>query len=223
MDLSGNAITDISLVSQLPFLLTLNCSKNQITTLQQLNPSADERILSYLQFLNLSGNKIAKLENLKLPALRRLDLSENEITSAEEFTGHPKLEFLNLNLNKLKNLKGIQDCPALKDLTAEENEISDFRDLHNLPSLNSLSLRKNSIKRLRTPLPTLTSLYSLNIAENLIEDFKEILKIGKLRNVFSFNYASNPCCDSVTNARIELLVVLDYFERLNDEEVTPED
>lgn len=76
---------------------------------------------------------------------------------------------------------------------------------------------------MRTPIPALTSLYHLSLAENLIEDFKEVVKIGKLKNIFSFNFSGNPCCDTVANAKIEMLVNLDYFEKLNDEDVTAED
>lgn len=137
--------------------------------------------------------------------------------------GHSKLEFLNLNINKLKSLVGISEMPALKELTIEENEITDFRDLKNLPSLRHLSLRKNNLKRLRTPWPCLTELVSLNLSENVVEDFKEVLKVALLPNILNFSFQANPCCDTVPNPKLELLITLDYFEKINDEEITPED
>lgn len=73
LDLNTNAIADLSLVAQFPNLLWLNASKNQVAN---LGVFAQEG-LEHLQFLNLSGNKIKALTAISLPALRRLNLSEN--------------------------------------------------------------------------------------------------------------------------------------------------
>jgi Leucine-rich repeat (LRR) protein len=43
--------------------------------------------------------------------LRKLDLSENEISSCEGFEGHSTLQYLIFRQNKLKNLKGLKNCP----------------------------------------------------------------------------------------------------------------
>jgi hypothetical protein len=58
LDLSGNQLSDVTVVTELRYLLSLNVSKNQLTSLAAFSPVADEEILPFLQFLNLSGNKI---------------------------------------------------------------------------------------------------------------------------------------------------------------------
>jgi Leucine-rich repeat (LRR) protein len=76
LDLNTNAISDLSVITGFPNLLWINASKNQVNTLATFN----QETLDQLQFLNLSGNKIKALTPITLPSLRRLNLSENEIS-----------------------------------------------------------------------------------------------------------------------------------------------
>jgi len=78
-----------------------------------LNAFTTHNALPFLQFLNLSNNKIIKLPAVQLPRLRKLILSENLIESCEEFQGHANLEILDLGKNKLKNCDGIKDMLSL--------------------------------------------------------------------------------------------------------------
>lgn len=64
-----------------------------------------------------------------------MNLSENDISTAEFFAGHPTLEILELRVNKLKNLKGITNMPNLRELNVEENLLTHYRDLNNLDKL----------------------------------------------------------------------------------------
>ena len=116
--------------------------------------------------MNVSGNKLTLLENIKLKKLRKLNVSENEIKDATNFEGHATLEYLDMHLNKLQNLAGLKNMPNLLELNCEENEITNFRDLDNLPKLKRLLLGKNKMKKIRTPLPILPSLFHLSIADN---------------------------------------------------------
>jgi Leucine-rich repeat (LRR) protein len=68
--------------------------------------------------------KLKSLTKLDLPMLKKLILSENEITTCEEFGGHSTLEFLDLGKNKLKDLKGVENMPKLKELILSENEVT---------------------------------------------------------------------------------------------------
>ena len=111
LDLNTNAIADLSLLSQFPHLLWINASKNQVSSLATFAQEG----LEQLQFLNLSGNKIKTLTNIVLPALRRLNLSENEISEVT-WKGHNGIEILELRKNKLRKLKGISAMKNLKQL-----------------------------------------------------------------------------------------------------------
>jgi len=68
--------------------------------------------------------KVKQLTNFNLPKLRKLTISENEITTCEAFTGHQNLEILDLSKNKLKDLQGLGNMPKLKELIISENEIT---------------------------------------------------------------------------------------------------
>ena len=43
--------------------------------------------------------------------MRRLNLIENEITTANEFEGHENIEILELGKNKLKSTDGLGNMP----------------------------------------------------------------------------------------------------------------
>ena len=73
LDLNTNTIPDLAPISVLEHLQWLNASKNQISSLELFQKDTFE----HLQMLNLSGNKIKALTKIGLPALRRLNLSEN--------------------------------------------------------------------------------------------------------------------------------------------------
>ena len=116
LDLNTNAIADLSLLTQFPHLLWINASKNQVPSLTTFAQEG----LEQLQFLNLSGNKIKILTNIALPALKRLNLSENEISEVA-WKGHNGIEILELRKNKLRKLKGISAMKNLKQLYVCEN------------------------------------------------------------------------------------------------------
>lgn len=90
LDISTNAISDISVLREFKDLVTLNASKNQISSLEIFN---NEDSFAKLQVLNLSGNKITELSDVVLPVLVRLCLDENEI-SAVTWKGHRKIKYL---------------------------------------------------------------------------------------------------------------------------------
>lgn len=81
------------------------------------------------------------MTSLKIPMLKKLILSENEIASCEEFTGHETLEYLDLGKNKLKSLKGLQNMPRLKELLINENEFNSPLELEGLDNLLKLNIR----------------------------------------------------------------------------------
>ena len=57
--------------------------------------------MRYLTNLNLSSNRIAKIDNLNLPNLRELDLSYNQIEIVTNLKPLKKLQTLNLSYNNI--------------------------------------------------------------------------------------------------------------------------
>jgi protein phosphatase 1 regulatory subunit 7 len=172
LDLNTNTVADISVVAGFEHLVWLNASKNQISNIDIF----DEEHLEQLQILNLSGNKIKELRSIKVPALRRLNLSENEIAEVT-WKGHHSIEILELRKNKLRKLKGIANMKQLQELYVCENELTDIRGLESLPQLHKLSVRNNKLKGLYNPFPQLPSLSYINLRENQITKLEELKKI----------------------------------------------
>ena len=123
-------------------MLSINVSQNQIEDCEILS---DPDKLKYLQIANFSQNQIKEMPVIQLESLYSLSLSNNNIASAANFPGHPKLKILDIKKNRLLNLEGIGNMPCLEELYAGENEITSLKGLENLPSLKKLHLRKNPV------------------------------------------------------------------------------
>lgn len=80
--------------------------------------------------LNLSGNKLRKIEKIAFPELLTLDLSGNKLETVD-LRNLKKLEKLLLQKNKLKTIESFQELVGLKELKASENAIAELRFLNN--------------------------------------------------------------------------------------------
>lgn len=67
----------------MPYLLTLNASENQIQDIGFFENN--QEAFQFLQFVNLSKNKIQKLVKMVWPKITRINLAENEIADAVNF------------------------------------------------------------------------------------------------------------------------------------------
>lgn len=94
-------------------MLTLNASENQIENTIFLGESG---VLLFLQQVNLQQNKIPVLKPVRAPTLKTLNLSNNEIATAEDFGGHVTLQILDLRMNKLTSCAGLRESPCLREL-----------------------------------------------------------------------------------------------------------
>ena len=220
INISQNEVQNIDSIAAVPYLLTLNASTNLINSIELFT---DSNVLSFMQFVNLSNNKIVKFPAIQLPRLRKLNLNENKIDSCEDFQGHPTLEVLELRKNKLKTCLGLRDMPALRELYLAENKIKGLTGLENLPSLKNLHLRQNLIKVLVKPLPDLPAIFHFNVRENRIADVKQIKKFKYFTSLKSATIIGNPVTEELGDVKKELIILLPQLTRINKDEVTPED
>jgi len=142
VSLAKNLLKSLKEIKDLPYLLTLNGSQNQV---EEIDFMDDATKLMYLQTVNLSQNQIKEIPDIKLINLLNLNLTSNLINSALKFKGHETLIKLELRKNKLTSFKGIANMPKLQELFAAENEITSLEGLENLPSLVKLHVRKNPV------------------------------------------------------------------------------
>ena len=121
LDLSGNALADISALSG----------------------------LRALESLDLSGNSVSDLAPLAgLTELRRLDLSGNRIDELWPISGLPKLEVLLLDGNRVADIGALTHLGRLENLGLAGNLVADARPLADLWSLRRLDLGGNPVQDL---------------------------------------------------------------------------
>jgi Leucine-rich repeat (LRR) protein len=211
--LNHNKLTDISFLSKLPHLCTIDASNNLIENIDFL--SAEDNSFQFLKLLKLSNNKITKLPHLNPPYLQAVHLNGNFINDCSGYRGHPQLTVMDLSKNMLETCDGIHKMPLLQELyladmrkeTKGEDEeaegastLRSFSELKELPKLRKLHLGNSAVMDLGN-CPDLPSLQDLNLIgtpleERFGDDFKK-----------------------------EVLILLEKLplKKLNDEDITEED
>ena len=220
-NVSTNKITHINCVKNMPYIIRIDASVNEIKDIEVFN-NPDR--FQFLQILNLKTNKIRALPEMQATNLLQIDLSENKVKDCTNFKGLPNLKKLNLNNNSMKDCLGLANCPKLEVLYLNNNKLTSLKGLENLPVLRKLRLRTNKIEKFDT-VPDLPNLEKLAISENLIKSNVEFSKL-RFPSLKRINIDGNPYFDeSGANPKIEVLIQLEGFEIkfVNKEEITQED
>ncbi|XP_042638477.1 leucine-rich repeat and guanylate kinase domain-containing protein [Orycteropus afer afer] len=123
--LDSNEIEEIKGLELCSNLTHLSLAKNKIKTIDGLSTLP-------IKILHLSSNRIEKITGLEeLGALQTLDLSHNQISSLQGLENHDLLEVLNLEDNKiaeLREIEYIEDLPLLRVLNLLGNPIQEKSD-----------------------------------------------------------------------------------------------
>eukprot|EP00092_Neocalanus_flemingeri_P010605 GFUD01011424.1.p1 GENE.GFUD01011424.1~~GFUD01011424.1.p1 ORF type:complete len:1305 (-),score=340.61 GFUD01011424.1:343-4257(-) len=147
LDLSSNDIQSVNQteISLYPQLQILDLSRNKIS---RLDGGQNYKLVR----LDLSHNDISSLRRIKLSklhAMAHLDLSYNKITSVppKSFPVNSKLEFLNLASNSIEILESdcFHELENLEELKLNRNKLSSFpKEIFiKLQNLKILELNKN--------------------------------------------------------------------------------
>ncbi|SJL24745.1 leucine-rich repeat domain-containing protein [Porphyromonas gingivalis] len=121
-----------------------------------------------LKKLDLSYNQIRKFEGLDhLASLTELDLSGNQIAKLEGLNALTSLTELYLSGNQIAKLEGLNALTSLTRLDLSGNQIAKLEGLNALTSLTRLDLSGNQISKLES-LASLTSLTRLDLSDNQI-------------------------------------------------------
>jgi Leucine-rich repeat (LRR) protein len=111
-----------------------------------------------------------------------LELSVEGISSSNFLLKFENVIKLNLNVNKLKFLSGIELLINLTHLSVADNKLESLQGLEYLINLKSLSADRNRISDL-TPIIALPKLISLSLTSNLIEQLPDQLQLVKLQSL----------------------------------------
>ena len=209
-----NQIKSINEISALHDLLIFKGTENLIEDISFLSQDVN----SYLQVLILNQNKIKSLPPITPPILRHLNLNENEIETCADFTGHQRLEVLELRKNKIKNWDGLGNMPKLNALYLGENPLVSISQLHTMTHLKRLHLRAWEIEAFDL-VPDLPNLEYLNLRETKIASIEQIKKLEVLTNLRFLNLIGTPLAEELgENIKKEIILAL---EDLSLEKVVP--
>ena len=155
LDLSGNALTDLSSLTRFHTLRSLDLSDNAISNLAPLRG---------------------------LTELRRLDLAGNEIVDLWPLTDLPNLEVLLLDGNRVAEIGVLTHMTRLENLGLSGNAVDDLSPLADLWSLRRLDLGRNPTRDL-SPVGDLEALVWLRVPEHAGE--APAHRLGRLRWLLS--------------------------------------
>ncbi|OON17957.1 leucine Rich repeat-containing domain protein, partial [Opisthorchis viverrini] len=217
--LTNNFITDISPVSHIGHLIYLKADNNQIERADCLNK------LRFLQYLDLSGNKLTTINDLKLPFLQHLKVNENAIGTLNS-TGYgippeqfPALATLELRSNRLTSFEGIGALTTLTSLYCAENSLKDTSGLSKLTGLVRLHARDNRISSLNGITVAMSSLEYLNLRGNRLSSFRAVKLLSALPSLKVLNLLQNPICDK-DEYRLTVIGLISRLQKLDKERVT---
>lgn len=180
IDISGNAITDISPLRDLPNLRILKASQNQITDLTAMGT------LVTLTHLSLNSNGISSVSALSgLNQLLYLSLTNNQIADLSGLSTLTALRELRLGSNQIVNTDSLASLSNLQYLSLLRNEITDPSALGTLTGLKELDLSHNRIDTVfgLSDLSEATGLRMLWLQNNALTDIQPLAQLTQLRNV----------------------------------------
>lgn len=141
LDLSNNAIRDLSPLSFMASLSHLNLSYNAVTNLNSLSA---------------------------MTGLIALDISANSLSSVRPLASCVNLQELNIAYNSVASLSGMENLTSLTLLDASNNNLTEVESLAGITSLKQLLLNNNTILNI-TSLSGLTALEYFDFSYNEIE------------------------------------------------------
>jgi internalin A len=162
LNLSGNALRDISPLAGLTNLTSLALDSNPLTNTAVLGSLTGLRFLSLRGVSNMDITFLTGLTNLQ-----SLDLSSSLVTNFNAFTGLTSLTTLNLSDNVVTNISFLTNLPGLVSLDISSDKLADISPLRALTNLSALYLQQNRL----TDISVLTNLHHLsylNVQLNLL-------------------------------------------------------
>lgn len=185
LDISGNGISDLSPLSGLTELRSLNADENPISDFSPLYS------LSQLFSLSVSGTGITAAQSAELsqalPGCAVLTEAGSSETSSVVSLGGKTFdidsESIVLTDAGISDISALAACRHLKYLDLSGNSISDITPLMSLPSLETLVISNNIVSNLY-PLMGMGSLRCLHLEYNPVSDITALTALGHLSELY---------------------------------------
>lgn len=232
LDVSNNKIESLNILSELPMLVQLNASSNNITDcLDYQPPLCDENNMwadgqnstgSMLTLVNLSSNYISVLNDLSHHAyIECLLLRKNYISKINGFSNLQFLKVLDLSYNNIQVIEGLDNL-NINELNLEGNNITSLTGLASLSRLTALNVSKNNISNI-TPLAACRRLESLDIRYNNVATIRQAELLAPNMEYLSYLYAEgNPFCSKI-KYRLRIIHRLPSLVHLDSTVVSPDE
>ncbi|XP_044729926.1 tubulin-specific chaperone E [Chrysoperla carnea] len=243
-ELQINDLGDLKEFSRLcPNVIELDLSKNLITSWDTIIEICKD--LPFLRRLNVSENKLELPVNIGYGALSQI---KTIICGDMNVTWHnivylsqmwPNIEELRIPFNNITNLDTTFNLNyvflKLSTIFLQSNPIQSWHEINKLGTLNTLKkliLTECNLCEIEFPdcLPTEKSnlfknLQCLSIAENLIDNWKSISELEKLRSLTELRCTKNPIDSTETTASCFQLIVarIGNLKNLNGTELHIDD
>ncbi len=177
LDLSNNALRNLSAISSMEKLQSLNLQRNAIKSLDALSGCAA------LSYLDVSYNSIVDLSPIAgLAKLQTLDAGSNTLEDLPDFSTLSCLSYLSLSYNKLSDVSTLAYCTSLTDLNISHNSLVDIAALSALNNLTVLNFSHNLISEIPA-FQTSCNLITIDGSNNKIESLWPLAGLTQLNNV----------------------------------------
>ena len=244
VNLSNHLIVDPGPLVDMQHLLSLNLSRNGLTT--ESLEKFKEAPLKFLQVLNLSHNRIEDYA-VDFPMLRELYLSHNKLNQVKITAEGAVLKLLDLQEQDIEQPpepaegeeapppKGLQDCdgfglPSLETLLLKGNPIKSLRGLENLTGVVELDFSKTEngqggLVDSLDGVPAGGKLSKLKLTDCRVQAWEEIDKLSAVASLTDLDVESKdfPLKDLGVSLRGRVFHRVPHLKILNELPISEED
>lgn len=178
LDLSNNAIRNLTPLSSMVSLRALNLSHNALTSLNALSGLVNLESLDVSYNVLPSISPIAACQNLNT-----LLANNNQISDLNGLDALTGLTVLNVSKNSVSDVNTLSNCTALAELYIASNSISDISPLKSLINLEIFDFANNQVVNLPA-WPNDSKLRSIDGSNNLVESLANLKNMHTLTHVF---------------------------------------
>lgn len=177
LDISGQALFDLSPLEALRNLKYVNISNTKIT---KLGPISN---VTFLEHLDVSNTPTKDIQFIKYSdRLKHLDISNTKIEDISELVNLKTVRSLKADNTPIMNFSVLNEFDSLKFLSLVESGFNNAENIKDLIKLQDLNLSKNYLVNFSS-LDQLVSLRVLNLSETNIQDLTPLAGLNKLEVV----------------------------------------
>ncbi|KAL9052851.1 MAG: hypothetical protein Q9162_005150 [Coniocarpon cinnabarinum] len=159
------------------FMHRLNLADQRLDTLNML-----DEFCPRLEELNASNNELQHLSGVPA-SLRKLDMSNNRLTSLTDLSHLRNLQSVHLSHNSITTIAGFGSLTHLRELNLAHNCIDEIDGLLDLDGLIAVDLSHNKISSVDLTSAQLMSLKTMDLSHNYISSISGLSSLTSLKKL----------------------------------------